>query len=54
MSDEEAMRQRIRGVVAPVVTPFKADPAPDSQRFNAHSKRLLSAKSGMIPLADRV
>jgi hypothetical protein len=29
------MTQCIRGVLAPVVTPFKADLAPDSQRFIA-------------------
>jgi len=32
------MTQNIRGVVAPVVTPFKADLSPDSQRFIAHCK----------------
>jgi hypothetical protein len=31
----ELMSKRIRGVLAPVVTPFKADLAPDSQRFIA-------------------
>jgi hypothetical protein len=31
----ETMTQTIRGVLAPVVTPFKADLAPDSQRFIA-------------------
>jgi hypothetical protein len=37
---EEAMIQsaRIHGVLAPVVTPFKADLLPDSQRFIAHCK----------------
>jgi 4-hydroxy-tetrahydrodipicolinate synthase len=37
-----AARQRIRGVLAPVVTPFKADLSPDSKRFIAHCKWLLS------------
>ena len=39
--------QRIRGVLAPVVTPFKADLAPDSQRFIAHCKWLLSQNCGL-------
>ena len=38
---------RIRGVLAPVVTPFKADLAPDSQRFIAHCKWLLSQNCGL-------
>jgi 4-hydroxy-tetrahydrodipicolinate synthase len=38
---------RIRGVLAPVVTPFKADLAPDSQRFIAHCKWLLSKNCGL-------
>jgi 4-hydroxy-tetrahydrodipicolinate synthase len=33
--------QRIRGVLPPVVTPFKADLSPDSERFIAHCKWLL-------------
>jgi 4-hydroxy-tetrahydrodipicolinate synthase len=47
MSDEEAMMQRIRGMLAPVVTPFKADLSPDSQRFIAHCKWLLSQNCGL-------
>jgi 4-hydroxy-tetrahydrodipicolinate synthase len=39
--------QRIRGVLAPVVTPFKADLAPDSKRFIAHCKWLLSQNCGL-------
>jgi 4-hydroxy-tetrahydrodipicolinate synthase len=39
--------QRIRGVLAPVVTPFKADLAPDSQRFIAHCKWLLLQNCGL-------
>ncbi len=38
---------RIRGVLAPVVTPFKSDLAPDSQRFIAHCKWLLSQNCGL-------
>ena len=41
------MTQRIRGVLAPVVTPFKPDLAPDSQRLIAHCKWLLSQKCGL-------
>jgi len=41
------MTQRIRGVLAPVVTPFTADLAPDSQRFIAHCKWLLSQNCGL-------
>src|SRR4030095_5386074 len=41
------MGQRIRGVLAPVVTPFKADLSPDSQRFIAHCKWLLSQNCGL-------
>jgi 4-hydroxy-tetrahydrodipicolinate synthase len=43
----EIMSQRIRGVLAPVVTPFKSDLAPDSQRFIAHCKWLLSQNCGL-------
>jgi 4-hydroxy-tetrahydrodipicolinate synthase len=43
----ETMTQRICGVLAPVVTPFKADLAPDSQRFIAHCKWLLSQNCGL-------
>src|SRR4030095_12699621 len=38
---------RIRGVLAPIVTPFKADLAPDRQRFIAHCKWLLSQNCGL-------
>src|SRR2546428_13654967 len=43
------MTERIRGVLAPVVTPFKADLAPDSERFVAHCKWLLSQNCGLAP-----
>ena len=38
---------RIRGVLAPVLTPFKDDFSPDSQRFIAHCKWLLSQNCGL-------
>ena len=41
------MSTRIRGVLAPVVTPFKADLCPDSHRFVAHCKWLLSQNCGL-------
>ena len=41
------MSRCIRGVLAPVVTPFKSDLAPDSQRFIAHCKWLLSQNCGL-------
>jgi 4-hydroxy-tetrahydrodipicolinate synthase len=41
------MTERISGVLAPVVTPFKADLSPDSQRFIAHCKWLLSQNCGL-------
>ncbi|PYK14843.1 MAG: hypothetical protein DME55_14480, partial [Verrucomicrobia bacterium] len=41
------MSQRIRGVLAPVVTAFKTDLAPDSGRFIAHCKWLLSQNCGL-------
>ena len=37
----------IRGVLAPVVTLFKADLSPDSQSFIAHCKWLLSQNCGL-------
>jgi 4-hydroxy-tetrahydrodipicolinate synthase len=40
-------KARIRGVLAPVVTPFKADLAPDTERFIAHCKWLLSQNCGL-------
>src|SRR2546421_205749 len=38
---------RIRGVLAPVVTPFKADLSPDRQRLIAHCRWLLSQNCGL-------
>jgi 4-hydroxy-tetrahydrodipicolinate synthase len=39
--------QRIRGVLAPVVTPFKADLSPDPQRLIRHCQWLLSQNCGL-------
>jgi len=39
--------QRIRGVLAPVLTPFKADLAPDEQRFIRHCQWLVSQNCGL-------
>src|ERR1700720_695483 len=41
------MTKRIRGVLAPVVTPFRADLSPDRERFIAHCKWLLSRNCGL-------
>src|SRR2546423_11804961 len=38
---------RIRGVLAPVVTPFRADLSPDKERFVAHCQWLLSQNCGL-------
>jgi 4-hydroxy-tetrahydrodipicolinate synthase len=43
------MSERIRGVLAPVVTPFKADLAPDRERFIKHCRWLLSQNCGLAP-----
>jgi 4-hydroxy-tetrahydrodipicolinate synthase len=39
----------IRGVLAPVVTPFKADLSPDAARFIRHCQWLLAQNSGLAP-----
>ena len=39
--------RRIRGVLAPVVTPFKADLSPDEERFIRHCQWLLSQDCGL-------
>jgi 4-hydroxy-tetrahydrodipicolinate synthase len=39
--------QRIRGLLAPVVTPFKANLSPDRQRFIRHCRWLLSQNCGL-------
>src|SRR3954464_3465625 len=41
------MSQRVRGVLAPVVTPFKADLSPDYERFIRHCRWLLSQNCGL-------
>ena len=41
--------KRIRGVLAPVVTPFKADLSPDRERFIRHCRWLLSQNCGLAP-----
>jgi 4-hydroxy-tetrahydrodipicolinate synthase len=41
------MNHCIRGVLAPVVTPFKADLSPDPERLIAHCKWLLSQNCGL-------
>jgi 4-hydroxy-tetrahydrodipicolinate synthase len=38
---------RIKGVLSPVVTPFKADLSPDKERFVAHCKWLMSHNCGL-------
>jgi 4-hydroxy-tetrahydrodipicolinate synthase len=51
MPDTENLRptERIRGVLAPVVTPFKADLSPDRERFVRHCRWLQSQKCGLAP-----
>jgi 4-hydroxy-tetrahydrodipicolinate synthase len=39
--------QRIRGVLSPVVTPFKSDLSPDADRFVRHCRWLLSQDVGL-------
>jgi 4-hydroxy-tetrahydrodipicolinate synthase len=39
--------QRIRGVLSPVVTPFNEDLGPDSRRFIAHCRWLLTQNCGL-------
>jgi 4-hydroxy-tetrahydrodipicolinate synthase len=45
----DSKRVRIRGVLAPVVTPFKVDLSPDRERFISHCRWLLSQKCGLAP-----
>lgn len=51
MPGTEALSQseRIRGVLAPVVTPFNADLSPDRERFIRHCHWLLSQNCGLAP-----
>jgi 4-hydroxy-tetrahydrodipicolinate synthase len=43
----EPMQQRIKGVLSPVVTPFKADFTPDVERFVRHCRWLLANSVGL-------
>lgn len=43
------MSERIRGALAPVLTPFKADLSPDRERLIRHCQWLLSQKCGLAP-----
>lgn len=43
------MSERIRGVLAPVVTPFKNNLSPDRERFVRHCQWLLSQNCGLAP-----
>jgi 4-hydroxy-tetrahydrodipicolinate synthase len=45
--EEMVQGKRIRGVLAPVVTPVNSDLSPDPQRFIAHCKWLLSQNCGL-------
>src|SRR5213594_1095779 len=47
LASGEKITQRIRDMLAPIVTASKADLAPDSQRFIAHCKWLLSQNCGL-------
>lgn len=38
---------RIRGVLSPVVTPFKADLSPDTERYIAHCRWLIAQNCGL-------
>ncbi|HEY2047126.1 MAG TPA: dihydrodipicolinate synthase family protein [Candidatus Udaeobacter sp.] len=45
----DSKRTRIRGVLAPVVTPFRADLSPDQERLIRHCRWLLSQNCGLAP-----
>jgi 4-hydroxy-tetrahydrodipicolinate synthase len=47
--DPLAASERICGVLAPVVTPFRADLTPDRERFIRHCHWLLSQNCGLAP-----
>ena len=47
MTSTSMSRNDLRGVLAPVVTPFRADLSPDRERFIAHCKWLLSQNCGL-------
>jgi 4-hydroxy-tetrahydrodipicolinate synthase len=48
-TDALVTSKRIRGVLAPVVTPFRPDLSPDPQRFLRHCRWLLSQNCGLAP-----
>ena len=48
-SEDFVPGQRIRGVLAPVLTPFKQDLAPDPRRFVRHCQWLLAQNCGLAP-----
>jgi hypothetical protein len=50
IGSRKIVSHRIRGVVAAVVAAFKADLAPDDERFIAHCKWLLSQNCGQLPI----
>jgi 4-hydroxy-tetrahydrodipicolinate synthase len=47
--DGLVISKRIRGVLAPVVTPFRANLSPDRERFIRHCQWLLSQNCGIAP-----
>ena len=47
MVSEEIVNERIRGVLAPVVTPFKRDLSPDAERLISHCRWLVSQNCGL-------
>jgi 4-hydroxy-tetrahydrodipicolinate synthase len=47
MSSNSMHGQRIRGVLSPVVTPFRPDLTPDPERFVRHCRWLLSQNVGL-------
>jgi 4-hydroxy-tetrahydrodipicolinate synthase len=47
--DGVATSKRIRGVLAPVLTPFNPDLSPDPERFLRHCRWLLSQNCGLAP-----
>jgi 4-hydroxy-tetrahydrodipicolinate synthase len=46
---QDSKRAPIRGVLAPVVTPFTVDLAPDPERFIRHCRWLVSQNCGLAP-----
>ena len=45
----DSKRARIRGVLAPAVTPFRADLSPDQEQFIRHCRWLLSQNCSLAP-----